>query len=267
MKQWKSTSWRPAALMALAAVTGGIGLNAQAAYVIMTSGQRVDGSDIRAKSDGEIILTTPAGTRSFYPGQYIKAVADKPAEIDNTARLVEAKQFDEAIKLLEDVVVRYRFLDWDVQARALLPQVYAKKGDLAGAVGAFEKLFAAAPKMREDPALQWSYRGVLLAAKQYDKLAGQLDQVVATGSRTDAARAQIMRGDMKADQNQLEGAVLDYLRTVLLFKSERSVQPEALSKAAQTLEKLRDSRAKEMYRKLVEEFPGTTEAEAAKAKL
>ena len=94
--------------------------NSQAAYVITTAGQRVDGSDIRAKSDGEIILTTVQGTRSFYPGQYAKAVADKPAEIDKAAQLIEAKQFDEAAKLLEDVILRYRLLDWDNQARAML---------------------------------------------------------------------------------------------------------------------------------------------------
>jgi tetratricopeptide (TPR) repeat protein len=267
MKQWNSTGGTRMVLVAMALCTGAIGLDARAAYVIMTGGQHVEGTDIRAKSDGEIVLTTPQGQRSFYPGQYTKAVADKPPEIDRATQLVAAKQFDDAIKMLEDVVVRYRFLDWDVQARAMLPQVYAKKGDLPGAVAAFDKLFAASPKTKEDPALQWSYRGVLLAAKQYDKLAAQLDQVVASGSRADAAHAQIMRGDIKADQNQLEGAVLDYLRTVLLFSTERAVQPEALSKAAQTLEKLRDPRAKEMYRKLVEEFPGTPEAEAAKAKM
>jgi tetratricopeptide (TPR) repeat protein len=267
MKQLNSTGWRRTALVLLAAAFVGSGLSAQAAYVIMTGGQRVDGTDIRAKSDGEIILTTPQGQRSFYPGQYTKAAADKPPEIDKAAQLVAAKQYDEAIKLLEDVVLRYRFLDWDVQARAMLPQVYAKKGDMTGAIAAFDKLFVLSPKSKEEPALQWSYRETLLAAKQYDKLTGQLDQVVAAGSRTDAARAQVMRGDIKADQNQLEGAALDYLRTVVLFKTERTIQPEALSKAAQTLEKLRDPRAKDMYRMLVEEYPGTPEAEAAKAKL
>ncbi|HPG00095.1 MAG TPA: tetratricopeptide repeat protein [Kiritimatiellia bacterium] len=241
--------------------------SAPAAYVITSSNQRIDGTDIRAKSDGEIILTTAQGTRSFYQGQYLRAVADKPAEIDKAAQMAEAKQYDEAIKLLEDVAVRYRFLDWDVQARVALPKVYLLKGDAAGAVTAYERLFTSSPKTKEDQEVQWSYRQALLGAKQYDRLETVLKDVIAKGSRGDAARAQIMRGDIKAAQNQVEAAALDYMRTVILFASERSVQPEALMKAAESFEKLRDSRAKDIYKKIVDEFPTSSQATAARAKI
>jgi tetratricopeptide (TPR) repeat protein len=265
MKKLNSAGCRRTALVVLALGVGGIGWDARAAYVITTTGQRVDGSDIRAKSDGEIILTTPAGTRSFYPGQYTKAVVDKPAEIDNATKLIDARQYDEAIKVLEDVVIRYRFLDWDLQARALLPQVFEKKGDLINAVGAFEKLFAASPKSKEDPALEWSYRETLLKAKQYDKLETALNTVIAGGSRPDAARAQIMRGDIRASQGQLDAAVLDYLRTVVLFESEKDAQPEALFKAAETLKALRDPRADGFYKKLIEQYPGNPYSQKAES--
>ena len=94
-----------------------------------------------------------------------------------------------------------------------------------------------------------------------------LKDVIAKGSRSDAARAQIMRGDIKAAQNQVEAAALDYMRTVILFASERSVQPEALMKAAESFEKLRDSRAKDLYKKIVDEFPTSPQAAAARAKI
>lgn len=239
----------------------------QAAYVITSSGQRIDGTDIRAKSDGEIILTTAQGTRSFYQGQYTLAMADKPPEIDKAAQLAEAKQYDEAIKLLEDVAVRYRFLDWDVKARVSLPKVYLLKGDAAGAVTAYDRLFTAAPKTKEDAEVQWSYRQALLGAKQYDRLELVLKEVIAKGARSDAARAQIMRGDIKASQNQIEAAALDYMRTVILFGSERAVQPEALMKAAESFEKLRDARAKELYKKIVDDFPTSPQAAAARGKI
>ncbi len=238
--------------------------SAPAAYVITLQGQRVDGTEIRAKSDGEIILTTPQGTRSFFQGQYMKAVADKPAEIDKAAQLIEAKQFDEAAKLLEDVILKYRYLDWDVQARTMLPQVYVRKGDMAGAVAAYDKLFAAAPKTKEDAEVLWSYRQALLDAKQFDKLEQQLNDVIANGSRPDAARAQIMRGDIRVAQNQLESAMLDYMRTVVLFEKEKDAQPEALYKAAETLKALRDPRSAEMAKKLVEQYPSSPYAAKAK---
>lgn len=267
MKPSHIPDWKQAFGLLLAAGIWAAAGGADAAYVITIQGQRVDGTDIRAKSDGEIILTTPQGTRSFFQGQYLKAVADKPPEIDRAGQLIESKQFDEAAKLLEDVIVRYRFLDWDNQARAMLPRIYAKKGDFAGAIGAYEKLFAMSPKSKEDADLQWAYRQALLDAKQYDKLETQLAQVTASGARADAARAQIMRGDVKAAHGQLEAAALDYLRTVVLFASEKASQPEALLKAGDALEKLRDTRAKEMYRKVVNEYPASPQAAIARAKL
>lgn len=239
----------------------------QAAYVITTAGQRIDGTDIRAKSNGEIILTTAQGTRSFFPGQYARAVADKPAEIDKAAQLLEARQYDEAVKLLEEVILRYRFLDWDHQARALLPKVYARKGDSLSAISAYEKLFSASPKSKEDSDLQWGYRRTLLDAKQYEKLEQQLAVAIRNGSREDAARAQVMRGDVKMAQAQTEAAALDYLRTVILFESEKAIQPEALFKAGDALEKLRDARSKGMFKKLVDDYPGSPEAAAAKGRL
>jgi TolA-binding protein len=236
-----------------------------ACYVITSQGQRIEGTEIRAKSTGEIVLRTAAGTQSFFPGQYTKAVADKPPEIDQAARLVESKQYDEAIKQLEDVAVKYKFLEWDSQALALLPAVYAKKGDAAGAIGAYEKLFSASPKTKDEPEVQWDYRQALLDGKQYDKLEPVLTDVIANGSRSDAAHAQIMRGDIKSAQGQMEGAVLDYLRTVVLFANEKSSQPEAMFKAAEALKALRDPRAGEFYKKLVEEYPGSPYAEKAKS--
>jgi TolA-binding protein len=250
------------ALAVLAAAAG-----SQAAHVITITGQRVDGSDIRAKSDGEIILTTVQGTRSFYPGQYAKAVADKPAEIDRATQLAEGKQYDDAIKLLEDVIVRYRFLDWDNQARAMLPKIYVKKGDYTSAIGAYDKLFAASPKTKEDVELQWGYRQTLLDAKQFDKLEQQLSGVISAGPRADAAKAQIMRGDAKLAQGQVESAALDYLRTVVLYANESDVQPEALFKAADALEKLRDARSKEMFKRLVDEYPSSPQAATAKTRM
>ena len=239
----------------------------QAAYVVTTQGQRVDGTDIRARANGEIILTTPQGTRTFYPGQYVKAVADKPAEVDRAAQLVAAKRFDDAIKLLEEVVSKYRFLDWDNQARVMIAVAQGGKGDHVAAVSTYEKLFAANPKSREEGDIAWAYRQAMLDAKQFDKLESQLREVIASGSRTDAARAQVMRGDINMAQSQVELAAMDYLRTVVLFKAEKAVQPDALMKAADALEKLRDGRAKDMYRMLVEEYPASPQAQAAKGKI
>lgn len=238
----------------------------QAAHVILANGSQVDGTDIRARSDGTIILTTPQGQVQYQRGQYLRAVADKPADFDRARQLASQKNFDEALRLLNQIVQNYRFLDWDNNARAVIAQVHVAKGDAASAVGVYDELFRNSPDAKKDSAILWAYFGVLLDAKQYDKLAPQLDELIAKGPRDDAARAQVVRGDVKMSQGQVEGAVMDYLRSALLFESEKSVQPEAIFKAAEGLERLRDPRAKELYRKVAQEHAGTPFAQRAQGK-
>lgn len=238
----------------------------QAAYVELADGSRRDGSAIRARSDGAIILTTPQGNVEFTRGQYTKAVADKPADFDRARQLAAQKNYDEAIKLLDPIITNFRFLEWDNNARALKAQVLTAKGDAAGAVTVYEQLFNAAPDMKNDGAILWPYYEAMVSARQFDKLTPQLDALINKGSRPDAAKAQIVRGDIKLSQANLEGAALDYLRSAILFESEKTTLPEALFKAADALEKLRDPRAKELYRRVASEFGGTPWAQKAVGK-
>ncbi len=257
-------------LIAAIAVLGsvlGTPVFAQNPYVILPNGQRVDGTDIRARSDGTIILSTTQGQVTYEKGRYQRAEAARPAEFDRALKLAQQRQFDDALKLLEQVIQNYRFLSWDNNARSLSAQIQMSKGDAAGAVSSFERLFQSAPDQRRDSATMWAYMNALLAAKQFDKLSAPLTEMIEKGARADAARAQIMRGDIKMDQGQVEGAVMDYLRTAMLFESEKASMPEALFKAAEGLERMRDPRSRELYRRVVEEFGGTPFAQRAQAKL
>ncbi len=103
--------------------------------------------------------------------------------------------------------------------------------------------------------------------KLSDKVEPRLDKLVKEGSKGDAARALLLRGDMRRNEGKLELAVRNYLRAVWFFGKERQVMPKALLKAGQALEQLRDPRAKRMYTQLVEEYPESPEAQEAKSKI
>ena len=240
---------------------------AKAAVVVLPNGNRVEGTEIRASRTGDIILTTPAGQRTFARGQYTQAIADKPAAFDQARALAGQGKHDEAITMLEKIATDYRYLDWDNKSLIAIGQIQTSRGKHKEAVDVYDRLFRQAPELRQDAAAQWAYREALLAAAMYDKLQPSLDEAISKGSRTDAARAQVMRGDIRMAQEQVEAAVMDYLRSAILFESESAVQPEALYKAGQGLEKLRDPRAKEMYRKLVSKYPSSNFAQEAKSKL
>ena len=257
-------------LLGIVLIGAGIAGTAWSApYVVMPDGNRVAGSAIRALANGDINLTTDMGIRTFPKGSYAKAVADKPAEYDQAAAALTAKKYDDAAKLLAGIVASHRFLEWDVQAAKLLPQALLGKGDAEGAVQAYERLYLLAPAEKQTPDVAWGHRRALMAAKQYAALARQLDAVAAAGPRSEAARAQTMRGDVQLAQNNVELAALDYLRTAILFQDVKdpAIQGEAHFKAAAALEQLRDPRAKDLYKKVVSDYGASPYAAQAQGKL
>lgn len=257
-------------LLAIGLVLAALAGTALAApYVVLPNGQQVQGSAIRALANGDINLTTDVGIRTFPKGSYLKAVADKPAEYDQAAAAIKAQKYDAAIPLLQGIVAKYRLLGWDVEASKLLPQALLGKGDAEGAVKAYEQLFLLAPAEKQNPDSAWGLRRALLQAKQYPVLLRQLDAVAAAGNRAEAARAQTMRGDIQLDQNNVELAALDYLRTAVLFVDVKdpAILGEATFKAAAALEQLRDPRAKDMYKKVVTDYGSSPYAVQAKSKI
>lgn len=242
-------------------------VTADAAHVILTDGRRIDGTAIRARANGDVILTTERGDLTFGRGQYREAWADRPAELDQARQHMQARRYDQVISTLEGVVTRYRHLSWDMEALAMIGQANNAKGDHAAALSAYERLFQHAPRRREDPNMRWGYYEALLGAEQLDRLENYLNEIISEGKRSEAARAQIMRGDVKRKRGMTEDGLLDYLRTVVLFKAESEVQAEATFKAAEALDAMRDQRARDMYRKVVEEHGGSPYAARAREKL
>ena len=240
-----------------------------APYVVLSNGQQVQGSAIRALANGDINLTMDMGMRTFPKGSYVKAVADKPAEYDQAAAAIKAQKFDAAVPLLEAIVAKYRYLGWDVEASKLLAQALLGKGDAEGAVKAYEQLFLVAPAEKQNADTAWGMRRAMLKAKQYPALIRQLDAVAAAGVRSEAARAQTMRGDIQLDQNNVELAAMDYLRTAILFAdvNDAAILGEATYKAAAALEQLRDPRAKDLYKKVVSDFGASPYAAQARGKI
>lgn len=259
----KLNSWIWAAVL-----LGMVSMSGQAAYVVTRQGKRVDGTDIRVRPNGDVVLTTSIGQQTFPAGTYMKAVADQPAEYDQARQLMAREQYDQAIPLLKDIVRAYANLEWDVRALGLLAQASFLSGDYDGAVRSYEDLFDEMPKDEINSEMLWNYRESLYNAGRLDKLELLLNELVERGARDEAARAQVMRGDIKKSRNQLKDAVLDYMRTVILFKNaDEEIVAEAAYKAGETLEAQRDSRAKDMFRIVVEQYPGSTYAAQARQKL
>jgi tetratricopeptide (TPR) repeat protein len=179
----------------------------------------------------------------------------KPAEFDKAAQAIAARQYDAAIPILEDLAIRYKRLQWDARAGELLANAYFAKTDFKKAAQVMGDLMESTPKGQitdEQYGLYWT---ALMGAQMTAVLKKQLTEAIAGDSKTLAALAIVRRGDLNKADGKREDAILDYLRAVLLYEEARGVHPEALFKAVQVLDEMRDPRADELKKKLLSLYP------------
>jgi len=236
-----------------------------APFVINSAGNQVNGSAIQSAADGTILLTTLNGqTLTFRPGTYRQAFADKPKEMFQVESLVKQKDLIAVVQILRRVKEEYQFLGWDQRAGLMLARVYLPLKQFEDSTREYEELFAAQPNLKTIPKERANYMQALLGSGRISEVAVMIDEDIASGSREAAARAQIVRGDLKAAGGQTEEALLDYLRTAILFRAQTDVLPEATYKTALALKKLNDPRAAEYFQKVMDDFPESEFADLAK---
>ena len=237
---------------------------ADAAYLVLQGGARVEGRDVRRDARGDYVIETEAGSRTYRAAQVVFAEADKPAGYDQAIAEYNAGRADQAVTALTEIARRNRGLGWDDRAQAAIARIRGSQARFPEVVQAGEAISPAF--LAAQPDVQFLYWRALLETGAYTKLTGLLDPVIRAGDRSPAARALVLRGDANRRQRLLEAAALDYLRTVTLFKAVKDVQPEALFKAGETLEEMRHAKAKEMFERLIQEYPESEYAQRARAR-
>ncbi|MBQ7251510.1 MAG: tetratricopeptide repeat protein [Kiritimatiellae bacterium] len=259
-------------LAAALALLVAISATAQATkpYVVLKNGRRVEGTAIKSIS-GIISITLANGqVQQFKPGEYVEAGGGpKPQSLLQADAALKGGKFDEAARLYQQAEKEARGLDHGTSASIGYADALLGKGDAAGAVAAYNKLIGGNAELKKNPAVAWGRRKAMLANKEFGPLGRDLDAVAANGTRADAAKAQNMRGDIAIAQNDVPNAVLEYLRTALLFTdcNDQQILGEACYKAAEALASMRDARAKDLYRKAANDYPASTYAAQAKAKM
>ena len=224
--------------------------------VTLTNGREIDAKKVQwRESAQEYRVEMVDGTILPFPkAQVAQLQIDKPAEYDKAVQMVTAKQFDAAIPLLEGLVTQFKMLNWDNEARVVLAQAYLGKNDAKKAASTIDDYMAGVSKADVPLDVQVLYWRSLLAADRVSTLKKDLDDVVLSGVREAAAAAQMMRGNMNRQAGQKEAAFLDYMRVVNLFKDVKALPPEALFKAAELLEEMRDPRADQLRKRLAVEY-------------
>ena len=197
-----------------------------AAYVINPVGRQIHGVKISATEDGAVTLTTASGQQmTFRKGQYRSAAADCPAALNKAEQLLQQGQGKQAVPLLKQVKREYRFLAWDQQAIRQLADYYLSSGQFAEAVDEFQSL-----ENQEEPIVQRKLREALMKSGKMELVLSVLNEDIAFGSRDVAAQAYLLRGELKAENGNVEGAKRDWLKVVTFFKAQKEQAVKAEEK-------------------------------------
>ncbi len=196
------------------------------------------------------------GTMVSVPADEVEALdITKPAEFDKAAQACAAGQFDAAIPVLEDLISRYTRLQWDGMASELLAKAYLAKGDFKKAAQVMGSVIEGTAKNLITDDQYGLYWTALAGAQMNAVLKQSLTQAISGDSRPLAALALVKRGDMNKADGKRDDAALDYFRSILMFDDARASQPEALFKAAQLFDEMRDPRAEILKKRLRANFP------------
>jgi TolA-binding protein len=191
----------------------------------------------------------------------------RPPELDSAIKMVQARQYAMAKGPLETVAKDYEMLEWDLVAARYLAECYLNMNMARQAITMVDKISRVNPKATQSGELQRLYWDALEKDGQTAKLNSVLGQAIKSGSREVAAVAQIRRADSDRLAGNTKKALVDgYLRTALLFRDVKSVQPEALWKAAESFQQIgQTTYAEKMRKRLIEQFPQSPEAQKARA--
>ncbi len=248
-----------ASLLVAVLVVGTTDAAVKAVITKTGTGQKLKGM-VKWQGTTKQYVIQPAGS----PVQYKLAPSDvadiqvaKPAALDGAIKQVQSGRYAAALPVLEKIMKDYTMLQYDVIAAQYLAQAYIKTKDARKAVSMCDRVAGSNPQALEDPGFAGIYWQGLLETEQYLKLDKALSIAIKGESRELAAVAQLRRGDIAKQKGNLDDALIDgYLRTAIFFRGIRSVQPEALYKAAKCFEeKGQHSYAEKMRKELLSSYP------------
>ena len=218
----------------------------QKPYVVTTQDKKITGTKITANSNGDIDLKTDRGVMSFDRGNYKRAYQPRPNQVKKLIEFFKNKEYDKVIKYAPQVREKYHFLGWGDMIAYVYGMALTRKGKPQEAVRAIERGEEVARKfgtrLKRAKAMAFQKQGKTEDALEI------LNELIEEGEQGAAAFAFNTKGQIKADQGKKKEAVLEYLKTVLLFKPQdaKNNRRKAKKRAIQLLEEMGDPRVKKI---------------------
>ena len=218
---------------------------AQKCYVVKADGSQQKAIDIKVKNaNGDLNVLVKQGQQPilFSRNMYRYAVVPKPQQVDQLGSALLANKYDDVLAAAKQLYEAYKFLGWGDYIACCQAQAYLGKNNLDEANKALA-LAKRTPGPNKDDLIATEIKCLIKAGK-YDKTEELLKNLMMSKDDTTAAIAFNMRGESYLAQGQKKQAVLEYLKTLLLFDKKKAPAERAYAKkqAVAIMKELKDPR-------------------------
>ena len=216
----------------------------QECYVINAMGQRQKAMAVKADSQGNLTVQIDDRLKVPYKaGSYKFAFIPKPKEINELEKLLSEEEYEELITASATVFDAYKYLGWADAIAALQYEAFLATGKPEKA----HDVYQLALKFPHDNNLkiQRMHLMELVTQQQYDIIEQEAKKLILSKDDSLAAFAFNLRGLAYEAKGQKKEAVVEYLKTVLLFDGKGKTKRErdkARLKAIALMKELKDPR-------------------------
>lgn len=189
--------------------------------VVLSNGERRTAKSIVAVPGGGLkIIDSKGKPVALKAGRYKEAYVPEPTQVAALEKALEKKQYDSVIKFAPLASQKFGVLGWGDKLAYLEGTAYLAKKQPEKAAEAFTKgkafkgtYFTYGDELARGRVL------AMLALGKLDSVRADLDTMVRSRRKSDAAMALNARGQILAKEGKSKEAVLEYLKTLLLFDS------------------------------------------------
>lgn len=229
-------------------VLGMAAASGQDCYVIKKDGTKVPAVAIAANAAGDLLLQTDKSGQVKMPvkkGQYKYAMIPKPKEVVALEQAFASGKFDDVLSGAGPAFEKYKFLGWGDHICYLEGSVQVERKQFAQAKETFERgmRVVSTHEVELVKGMVFALLGLNLASEAKP----MLERMIKSADDDMAAFAFNARARLNANEGRKKEAVLDYLKTVLLFPSGPAdpEREEAKKQVVALLKEMNDPRWQE----------------------
>jgi len=221
---------------------------AQQCYIIDARGNKITGNRLTADPDGNLTLQIEAGgpVTMFRVGNYQSAMSPKTQELQNFEQLYAAGKLDNVTEAAGKLYPKYQYLGWGGTVSYYAGMALLDKGNANAALLLFDRGLGLKDAGTE--ALTKGKIQALLVLQKTAEAQTLLDKLSVSNDPGIAIFTFNTRGKLLAAEGKKKEAVLQYLKTMLLFKpgTYPKERDEARKAVAALLRSMGDSRADDL---------------------